>query len=1094
MINFTFDYFDRMQTPDFILCNINKDRLGVLKVCEHNFTPKVNDIWELSFKIYRAYDGVVDPIYDRIGEMKLIYLPNIAYFKISECNIQSEGEETEYKEVTAKSLECTFGEKYLEAFVINMGTTESIDGVQLFNISDPSHSLMHLVLEKFPNWSIGLVDESLATLQRSFQVDKQDVYSYFMNDMANAFECEFDFDTLNNKVNVVPREETIADPKLLLSYKNLLQNATVSSDISSIKTCLSLVGENDLTVREVNMGSDKIYNFDYFHDLEWMSKNLYESLDVWTDKYNALLPQYTEISEQLMGLIDDKYYLTNEMMPEKADSEDYTEYCLNELETLKKSCENVEDTLRRNNNDQYDEDENSIYQKIYLPNHQKMLSIIAEIEVRNEQIEAIDEQINNLRLSLSSIASEASLENNLSEDEIKELSSFIMEDTLTDANFLTTDIMTDAEIIQVKREFLTHGQKELARVSQPQYQITANLANLFNIPVFKSHANNLQVGSFLHMKLRDDYILKLRVLSYTVDFETKELSVTFGNVNKKKEKNIFSDISTAISNASSAATSVSFNMANLKRGTATATEIDNAISAGLIAAGNEIKNTYSDAVWNERGLYLNATPDSAYPNDSVFLGAGQVKFSSDGWETCETALGRIEVNGASTFGLIAKMVVGGAIIGGTITGSVINNGNGTFSVDENGKMICSNAEISGTITANDGHIGGWAIDDYKIYGGDSSTGVAVMQIPTSHTTWVFAAGGTSHDDYGDCPFRVNKNGALYATGATIEGKVTADDGIIGGWTIGDTYIKSDLTLTTSSSIGPDGTITYDEESYRVYIQSYLQSYGADTWVYSIQKKNPETGNYIGLGYWRGDGKIKTTGIISGLDVEGKLTVGGHIFTAGTMQAEGNLQATGSVLTDRRVYASGSELNVFVGGATFGSSTYYSDYTISCMGNAIIETDLKVNGNFYNSHIVGKNSSSPVYLDTYYALYVRDYSGSYPQEIIASKFTVSSSERYKTNIVEVGDVRDVIENSTIFKYQRITDKDDPREEYGLVLERNCPELLMNDNQDGVDTYTMLSILWKDHQRLIQEYEELKRRVEILEETNEQKEIIENAETN
>jgi hypothetical protein len=42
-----------------------------------------------------------------------------------------------------------------------------------------------------------------------------------------------------------------------------------------------------------------------------------------------------------------------------------------------------------------------------------------------------------------------------------------------------------------------------------------------------------------------------------------------------------------------------------------------------------------------------------------------------------------------------------------------------------------------------------------------------MQCPSSDITWVFASGGDSHSSYGDCPFRVDKNGNMYATKGRI---------------------------------------------------------------------------------------------------------------------------------------------------------------------------------------------------------------------------------------------------------------------------------------------------------------------------------------
>lgn len=118
----------------------------------------------------------------------------------------------------------------------------------------------------------------------------------------------------------------------------------------------------------------------------------------------------------------------------------------------------------------------------------------------------------------------------------------------------------------------------------------------------------------------------------------------------------------------------------------------------------------------------------------------------------------------------------------------------TFYVYRNGKLFANNAEIQGKITATSGSfigkitstsgtIGGWTLTTGKIYGGTSSTGVAVMQLPSTNTTWVFAAGGTSHSAYADCPFRVSKSGDLYATKAHINGSITASSGKIADFTI-----------------------------------------------------------------------------------------------------------------------------------------------------------------------------------------------------------------------------------------------------------------------------------------------------------------------
>lgn len=139
-----------------------------------------------------------------------------------------------------------------------------------------------------------------------------------------------------------------------------------------------------------------------------------------------------------------------------------------------------------------------------------------------------------------------------------------------------------------------------------------------------------------------------------------------------------------------------------------------------------------------------------------------------------------------------------------------------FYVRPDGYLYAKNANITGTIHSGAGDIGGWTLANGKLYA-TASGKVSVVQAPADGTTWVFAAGGSSHDSYADCPFRVSKTGELYATNAHITGAVTATSGsftgsittsnikatggTIGGWKING----SDGFKTDHAEIRPDGS-------------------------------------------------------------------------------------------------------------------------------------------------------------------------------------------------------------------------------------------------------------------------------------------------
>ena len=121
-----------------------------------------------------------------------------------------------------------------------------------------------------------------------------------------------------------------------------------------------------------------------------------------------------------------------------------------------------------------------------------------------------------------------------------------------------------------------------------------------------------------------------------------------------------------------------------------------------------------------------------------------------------------------------------------------------FKVSKAGILTASGVNISGTITATDGSIGGWNIDSHQIaktqsvtIDGTTKTVTNAFQQPGSGK-WALAIGSPSSSSYGSSPFRVDHHGNLYAASATISGKITSKEGSkIATWTICDNAIHSD---------------------------------------------------------------------------------------------------------------------------------------------------------------------------------------------------------------------------------------------------------------------------------------------------------------
>ena len=780
------DKYDNITPPEFVICKASGDRIGVIRCTAKNATFKFNAYNEISFSTYMYIDNERNPYYDNVIELQHIEIPNVGRFVISDVQIQSEATDFEYKDVTALSEEVLLAQKYLELFTINMGTVESIDGVQFYNQADPSKSLLHLVLEKCPDWTIGHIDHNLVTMERSFQIDRQDVYSFLVSDVAQAFECVFIFDTINHTINVYPEDVVGNETNIVISYDNLMLSTQISSSIDDIKTCLTVTGADDLSLREVNMGYDRIYNLDYFHSLEYMSQGLYDAYTAWMAKWNASVEPYEELVTEYQSYYEQIHELTEERRPEDPDSEDWSLYGLNPLKEKLAAAESQQAVLIKAG---YGDADSEFYNSMYLPLYNKIQAINAQINVVQGQIDSLEEQQAAIGEQMSAIIDELDMQKNFTSDQLKELTKFIREEELTSDNYVVTDTMTEAERMDMLEDMLEYGRKELAKVAQPTLSFTLDLANIYANEAFNSLSEDFEPGNYIHVIVRDDYIIKTRLLTMSVNFlDPSDFSATFSNMFKVKGEQLYQEISEALKLAQEAATSVSFNSSYWNKANKEATDIGKMLADGLVAAGNTIHTATSDVSMDDRGLWIKNTQESQYYNDGIFLGGGQILFTDDDFKTIRTALGRVQYTKAGVtyndFGLLADFVIAGYIAGSYIEGNTFDNGNGTFHVDANGNLVANNATVKGKIQADSGYIGGsngWTIVTGAIYSGSKSSVDS-----TAAGTYLGAGTGVNIGDANK--YLKYKNGTL-----TVKGTIEADSGHLGGtngWTIASGKIYS----------------------------------------------------------------------------------------------------------------------------------------------------------------------------------------------------------------------------------------------------------------------------------------------------------------
>lgn len=377
---------DTYRAPNVVLCQTNKEKICKLNTTNLEGTFKFNSFSEISFDVPSIYCDIITgetkptPYYDYVEGLRLVYLEGFGYFQLQDPEIDGNGIQ-EYKHINAYSLEYSLSQRYLENFIINEGdvgdTVGSIDGAVLYNPDDIEHSLIHLVLQKAYGWTVGHVDEELAKQSRSFEIDRQSIYDFIMNDMCETFKCYVEFDTINNTISIyaeneverfigdgetnifnlqndistdtditinghvvteykynlttkelsfdnVPAQGDIIevsnefkhkyDTDVIIAFENLSNDMKVNYSADDIKTVLTVKGSDDLDIRNVNFGLPSIMNLDYYCTPEWMGDSLYQEYKYYMDKQSKYMSGF--YSKDISGS-------TEEYFDVKTTSEDF---------------------------------------------------------------------------------------------------------------------------------------------------------------------------------------------------------------------------------------------------------------------------------------------------------------------------------------------------------------------------------------------------------------------------------------------------------------------------------------------------------------------------------------------------------------------------------------------------------------------------------------------------------------------------------------------------------------------------------------------------------------------------------------------------
>lgn len=424
-----------------VICALNGVQINSVE-----YEQQLKDFNHLTFNVdrYIDIDGeyVESAGYEKLKDHMTIYLEGLDYFQLQEPTLQNDNGRYEYKACEAYSDEKTFEDKDMKGLSFNKGTTDSMEMLATNNVDDMGYakeyitfcndrnhelSLMHLVLDRVPGWSVGYIDPAIKNEKYSFEADNTNAYAFLNTTVANVVKCVFYFDTINRTVSAYAKENIGKDTNIFIGWRNALNMLKMTPQADTMYNALTIQGDEELDITRVNYGRSYIYNLDYYLTTNYFPQETIDKIKIWQKWQIDNHAKYIENgkkSAEYQAKIDEIYY----RVPN--DGIQIAQYKTMDQETLEKTLKMYEQMLTTiqvsvDTRDDHEKDSNGNYTKwdkpddiqnrVYKPwttssgevDHEKYLALLKESnkgyytyqELRDYIIPNIKVAIQNLHLA-----------------------------------------------------------------------------------------------------------------------------------------------------------------------------------------------------------------------------------------------------------------------------------------------------------------------------------------------------------------------------------------------------------------------------------------------------------------------------------------------------------------------------------------------------------------------------------------------------------------------------------------------------------------------------------------------------------------------
>lgn len=278
-----------------VICALNGVQINSVE-----YEQQLKDFNHLTFNVdrYIDIDGeyVESAGYEKLKDHMTIYLEGLDYFQLQEPTLQNDNGRYEYKTCEAYSDEKTFEDKDMKGLSFNKGTTDSMEMLATNNVDDMGYakeyitfcndrnhelSLMHLVLDRVPGWSVGYIDPAIKNEKYSFEADNTNAYAFLNTTVANVVKCVFYFDTINRTVSAYAKENIGKDTNIFIGWRNALNMLKMTPQADTTYNALTIQGDEELDITRVNYGRSQIYNLDYYLTTNYFPQETIDKVKIW---------------------------------------------------------------------------------------------------------------------------------------------------------------------------------------------------------------------------------------------------------------------------------------------------------------------------------------------------------------------------------------------------------------------------------------------------------------------------------------------------------------------------------------------------------------------------------------------------------------------------------------------------------------------------------------------------------------------------------------------------------------------------------------------------------------------------------------------